>query len=286
MKIAVTAANGKLGSAIIKSLLQTHAATDIVALARTPAHAGFLTEQYGVEVRAGDYDNANQLEGSLQGMDVVLLVSSMDEPDRRIGQHRNVIESAKINGVKKIVYTSIQGSTTQTAFAPIVKSNQQTEQDIKDSGLDWVIGRNGIYIEPDVDYIDSYKAQGEIANCAGEGRCGYTTHEELAVAYSQMLTHAKHNADTYNLNGECITQEQFTQYLNDTFGTALSYRAMTVEAFKQDRMSELGEFMGTVIAGIYEQIAIGAMDNQSDFFRVIGREHQSWNDYFNPLNQQ
>ncbi len=281
MKIAVTAANGKLGSAIIENLLQAHAATDIVALARTPAKAEFLTKQYGIEVRAGDYDDVQQLENSLQGIDSVLLVSSMDEPAKRIGQHRNVIEAAKKNGVTKIVYTSIQGSSTQTAFAPIVKSNQQTEQDIKDSGLNWVIGRNDIYIEPDVDYIDSYKAQGEIANCAGEGKCGYTTHEELAVAYSQMLINANHDANTYNLNGESIIQQQLTQYLNDGFGTTLSYRHMTVEAFKQDRIDELGEFIGTVIAGIYEQIAIGAMQNQSDFAKVVGREHMSWTEYFN-----
>ena len=83
------------------------------------------------------------------------------------------------------------------------------------------------------------------------------------------------------MNGEPITQQQLTQYLNDRFGTTLSYRYMTVEAFKQDRIDELGEFIGTVIAGIYEQIAIGAMDNQSDFAKVVGREHMSWTEYFN-----
>ena len=283
MKIAVTAANGKLGSAIIETLIQTHPVNNIIALARTPAKAQFLTEKYGVEVRAGDYDDVRQLEASLQGVDAVLLVSSMDEPNKRIGQHRNVIASAKKSGVTKIVYTSIQGSSTQAAFAPIVRSNWQTEQDIKDSGLDWVIGRNGIYIEPDVDYIDSYKAQGAIVNCAGEGRCGYTTHKELAIAYGQMLTDATHHANTYNLNGTPITQQQLTQYLNQAFGTALTYQEMTVEAYQQDRINELGEFIGTVVAGIYEQISIGAMDNNSDFAKAAGREHIGWAEYFDQL---
>ena len=283
MKIAVTAANGKLGSAIIETLIQTHPVNNIIALARTPAKAQFLTEKYGVEVRAGDYDDVRQLEASLQGVDSVLLVSSIDEPNKRIGQHRNVIESANKSGVTKIVYTSIQGSSTQAAFAPIVRSNWQTEQDIKDSGLDWVIGRNGIYIEPDVDYIDSYKAQGAIVNCAGEGRCGYTTHEELAIAYGQMLTDATHHANTYNLNGTPITQQQLTQYLNQAFGTALTYQEMTVDAYQQDRINELGEFIGTVVAGIYEQISIGAMDNNSDFAKAAGREHIGWAEYFDQL---
>jgi len=96
-----------------------------------------------------------------------------------------------------------------------------------------------------------------------------------------MLINAKHDANTYHLNGESITQQQLTQYLNDRFGTTLSYRRMTIEAFKRDRINELGEFMGTVIAGIYEQIAISAMNNQSDFAKIVGREHMSWTEYFN-----
>lgn len=105
----------------------------------------------------------------------MLLVSGMDAPDKRIGKHRNVINAAKAAGVAKIVYTSVQGAEENTAFSPVIQSNRQTEQDIKDSGLDYVIGRNGIYIEPDVEYIDSYRKLGKIYNCAGEGKCGYTT---------------------------------------------------------------------------------------------------------------
>jgi NAD(P)H dehydrogenase (quinone) len=45
-----------------------------------------------------------------------------------------------------------------------VRSNRQTEEDVKASGLEWVIGRNGIYIEPDVEYAPKYVERGEIAN--------------------------------------------------------------------------------------------------------------------------
>lgn len=103
----------------------------------------------------------------------------MDAPDDRVQQHRNVIDAAKAGGVAKIVYTSIQGAEEGTAFSPVVRSNRQTEADIRDSGLAWAFGRNGIYIEPDVEYLDSYRVRGEIANCAGDGKCGYTTRMAL-----------------------------------------------------------------------------------------------------------
>lgn len=277
--IAVTAASGHLGRAIVKALTAKSSTDRVVALARTPAKA----EDLGVEVRQGDYNDRAGLEHSLQGVDTVLLVSGMDAPDKRIGQHRNVIEAAKAAGVKKIVYTSVQGPEAGSSFSPVVNSNRQTEKDVRDSGLEWVIGRNGIYIEPDVEYIDSHRASGEIANCAGDGRCGYTTRAELAFAYAQLLSSDAHNGKTYNLHGESLSQTELAACLNRAFGTSLVYRAMSVEEFRQDRVAELGEFIGTVIAGIYTGIRDGAFNHASNYTEAAGRPHQSWDDYFAAL---
>lgn len=279
MTIAVTAVTGHLGAEIAKTLSGMDTGEPIVGLARTPEKA----KSMNIEVRAGDYNHREQLEQSLSGVDTILLVSGMAAPEDRIQQHRNVINAAKAAGVKKIVYTSIQGAEKGTAFSPIVQSNRQTEADIRASGLAWAIGRNGIYIEPDVEYIGTYKAQGEIANCADDGKCGYTTRPELAYAYACMLNDPKHDGQTYNLHGELLTQAQLAEYLNRTFGTGLEYRSMSVAEYREERVAELGEFMGTVIAGIYEGIRNGALDQASDYHAVTGRPHQSWDDYFRLL---
>ena len=279
MTIAVTAVTGQLGSAIAEALIAMNTGETIIGLARSPAKAMGL----GIEIRPGDYDDAGQLRASLAGVDTLLLVSGMAAPEDRIGQHRNVINAAKAAGVKKIVYTSVQGAEQGTAFSPIIQSNRQTEADIRNSGLDWVIGRNGIYIEPDVEYIDSYRKAGEIANCAGDGRCGYTTRPELAFAYARMLTGSDHNGRTYNLHGGLLTQSELADYLNKAFGSELVYRPMSFEDFKADRIAELGEFIGTVIAGIYQGIREGASYRPSDFEAAAGRPHQSWDDYFSSI---
>ncbi|MGB7391348.1 SDR family oxidoreductase [Marinomonas sp.] len=282
MKIAVTAASGQLGAAIVNALLSLTSKENIIALARTPEKAQHL----GVEVRPGDYNDLAQLEASLQSVDTLLLVSGMDAPDKRIGQHRNVIAAAKKAGVTKIVYTSVQGAEENTAFSPVIQSNRQTEQDVRESGLEWVIGRNGIYIEPDIEYIENYKKAGSIFNCAGEGKCGYTTRDELAYAYAKMLLEDKHKGHTYNLNGESITQSQLVDFMNEAFDANLVYQAMTVEAFKENRIAELGDFLGTVIAGIYQGILEGKSDNPSQFAAAAGREHIRWEDYFSKLKAE
>lgn len=274
--LAVTAASGQLGSAIVEATVALVGRERVIGLARTPANAKSL----GVDVRPGDYDSPGDLEQSLRGVDTLLLVSGMDAPDKRIGQHRNVIEAAKKSGVAKIVYTSVQGAAEDTAFSPIVQSNRQTEDDVRSSGLQWAIGRNGIYIEPDVEYIDTYKQRGEIANCAGDGKCGYTTRSELGYAYARLLTESQHDGQTYNLHGEAITQQQLASFLNEAFAADLNYRSMSVAEYRAERIAELGEFIGSVIAGIYEGIRNGAADNESHFALAAGRAHQSWCEYF------
>jgi NAD(P)H dehydrogenase (quinone) len=271
MKIAVTSASGKLGASIVKNLIREVGKEQVIAIARTPERAKHL----GVEVRKGDYNSREEFDIALAGIDAVLLVSGMDDPQKRIIQHRNVIEAAKANGVKKIVYTSIIGAEKNNAFSPIVQTNRQTEKDVQNSGLNWVIGRNGIYIEPDLEYIENYIKAGGIKNCADQGKCTYTCRAELGYAYAKMLLEPKHEGEIYNLVGPAITQKELAENINKVFGTNLDFNSISVEAYAEERQAELGDFMGTIIAGLYEGIKNGSNNVPSDFEKAAGRPHIS-----------
>ena len=253
MKVAVTTASGQLGGAIIRALVPEIGKENIIGVARSPEKADLP----GIEIRKGDYNSLEEFRTALNGVEVVLLVSGFDLPDKRIEQHRNVIGAAKENGVRKIVYTSILGASGDSTFDAIVNSNRQTERDIQESGLEWSIGRNGLYIEPDVEYLDTYRKEGKIANCAGDGRAGYTTRDELAYAYSRMILHNDRNGKILHLTGEPISQQELTDHLNRTFRTNLVYEEMTPEAYLDHQKSVNGEYLGPIIAGIYVKIRNG-----------------------------
>src|SRR5690606_26756526 len=136
---------------------------------------------------------------------------------------------------------------------------------------------------PDLDYIESYRARGEIANSAGDGKCGYTARSELGAAYASLLTRSDHDGRTVNLNGEPISQTRLVEYLNRTYSTQLKYRAMPSAEYARDRIAELGPFMGGIIAGIYDGIRLGAFSTPGDFKAVTSRSHQGWDDYFRSL---
>ncbi len=279
MKAAVTACSGGLGSAIAKEAIKEFGSENVIGICRTPSKA----EHLGIEIRRADYSSKEEYDDALKGIDVLLVISASGNPAPRVAMHQNVIDAAAKNGVKKIVYTSIIGSPEKSEFSDIIISNRVTEENIKKSGFDYSIGRNGIYIEPDVEYIEQYKKDGTIINCAGEGKTLYTTRGELAYAYTQMMKDEKHNGQIYNLGGEAISQNELAEYLNKTFNTNLVYEAVSVEEYKKERIAELGEFMGTVIAGIYESIRNGDFDVDSHYEKVAGRKHISWDEYFSSI---
>jgi len=279
MKVAVTSASGQLGGAVIEALTPEIGTENVIGIARSPLK---IADQH-IEIRKGDYNSKQEFDLALTGVEVVLLVSGMDHPDKRIVQHRNVIHAAREAGVRKIVYTSIIGKAGSSTFDAIVSSNRQTERDIQESGLEWSIGRNGLYIEPDVEYIETYKNEGKISNCAGKGLCSYTTRSELAYAYSRMILNEDRNNQIFELAGKAISQGQLAGYLNLAFGTSLSYESISPETYLELQRKNNGEFLGQIIAGIYKKIRDGEFEIESRFHEAAGRKHISWDSYFESL---
>ena len=270
MKIGVTSANGQLGSSIINHLKNECGSEKIIGLARTVEKA----KKLGVEIRQGDYDQASDFRENLNGVKTLVILSANGDPQKRIPQHRNIIEGAKENGVQKLVYTSIVGSSEGNSFSPVVASNRQTEEDVKNSGLEWAIGRNGLYLEPDLEYIEKYIQEGGISNCAGDGLSAYTSRDELGYAYAKMATEDQHNSQVYNLVGEPITQGRLAELINQVYASQLEFNSMSIEEYLDERKAALGEFLGTIIGGIYAGIRNGLFNPESHYRLAAGRKHK------------
>ena len=270
-KIAVTLANGKLGSQIIKLLVKKIGKENVIGIARSPEKAEYL----GVEIRKGDYNSYSDFKLALKGIDTLLLISGIDEPILRAKQHENIIEASKENKVNKIVFTSVIGDLKNTSFKPIIESNRKTELDVSSSGMEWSIGRNSLYIEPDLEYINTYIKEGGIINSANDGKCGYTSRQELAKAYVEMALHKKHNGEIYNLLGKLVTQKELANSINKVYKTNLVYNSISVNDYLKDRKKDLGDFLGFIIGSIYENIRNGNFDMKSDFEKITGAPHLS-----------
>lgn len=134
-----------------------------------------------------------------------------------------------------------------------------------------------------MEYIETYKKEGKLANCAADGLCSYTVRSELAFAYVQMILNSDRNGQVFNLAGNSISQRELAEYLNSAFGSDLVYEEMTPEAYLKLQLQLNGDFLGMVITGIYTKIRNGEFNMQSNFKAAAGRRHLEWGEYFNSL---
>ena len=185
MKVAVTAASGRLGRAILKYLCDDIGADKVVAVARSPEQV----ELPQIEKRRGDYGSIEEMTAAFDGIDTVVMISApVVIGTDRVALHRNVIDAAKRAGVRKMLYTSVIGNGLEegTMFAATQQVNRQAEYDLQASGLEWVVARNALYLELDLNHIRRADETGIYRNNAGSGRCGYLTIDELAFATAKL----------------------------------------------------------------------------------------------------
>jgi hypothetical protein len=167
--LAVTGATGKLGQLVVAALLQQLPPGKIAALVRAPAMASDLAAK-GVIVREADYDRPETLGPALAGVDKLLLISG-SEIGRRVPQHKAVIDAAKAAGVKLIAYTSLLHADTSSLG--LADEHRQTEVLLKESGVPYVLLRNGWYTENYTASIPAALQHGALLGSAGEGRIAW-----------------------------------------------------------------------------------------------------------------
>lgn len=181
--IVVTGASGQLGRLVIQNLLQTVAASDIVAAVRSPEKAADLAA-LGVQVRKADYNQPATLQTAFEGASRILLISS-SEVGARAAQHESVIAAAKQAGVELLAYTSLlHADSSPLALA---SEHLQTEAAIRASGLRYAMLRNGWYTENYAMGIPTALAHGALIGSAGEGRIASASRNDYAAAAAAIL---------------------------------------------------------------------------------------------------
>jgi len=280
MKIAVTAATGRLGQAVITELLARLPNSDVIAIARDPAQVPFES----VATRAGDYAQVEQMQKAFAGVDTGVFISApVTAGVDRLALHQNVVIAAKRAGVRKLIYTSVIGNelAADTYFAPFYELNAGTEKLVKESGLEWVIARNGLYLDLDLVHIRKADAAGGVyRNNAGEGRCGYISIAELGYAIAGLATSDDCNGMCVNLFGELYTQAELVAFANEAYGLHVRYEPITlqqnVERFLQDeRIAARGAAVARMLSGCFECMSRGAYEGASHFERAAGRPAKS-----------
>jgi NAD(P)H dehydrogenase (quinone) len=225
--IAVTGSTGKFGRLVVEGLKTKLPASQIIALARTPAKAAAL----GVAVREADYSKPATLLQALAGVKTLLLVSS-SEVGQRAQQHRNAIEAAKKAGVQWIVYTSLLHAD-RSAIKLLAEEHLATETDLRASGLPFTLLRNGWYTENYTASIPGAIAGGAFLGSAGDGKISSAARADYAAAAVAVVTTEGHPGKIYELAGDqAWTLTDLAAEISRQTGKKIPYKNLSEQEYE------------------------------------------------------
>ncbi|MFF7112495.1 SDR family oxidoreductase [Streptomyces albogriseolus] len=269
MSIVVTGASGKLGRHVVEQLLEKVPAGQVTAVVRDPESVADLAER-GVRVAVADYNAPETFDGLFAAGDKVLLISGNEFDKGRVRQHSVVIDAARAAGVALLAYTSAPGSLTAT----LADDHRGTERALLDSGVPYVLLRNGWYHENYTENLAPVLEHDAVVAAAGEGRISSASRADYAAAAVAVLTGEGHENTTYELGGdEAWSFAEYAAELSRQTGREIVYTPVTPEALTGILTGAgVPEPMAAVFAGVDAAIAEGQLVVDSgDLSRLTGR---------------
>jgi NAD(P)H dehydrogenase (quinone) len=268
--ILVTGASGQLGRLVVKALLKSVQPSEVIAAARSPEKVSDLAD-LGVEVRPMDYTKPETVDSALVGVERVLLISS-SELGSRVPQHANVIDGCKKAGVKLLAYTSILRADSSPL--PLALEHKETEALLAQSGVPFVLLRNGWYSENYTTGVPGAVAQGMVLGCAGDGKISSAARADYAEAAARVLLAEDQAGRVYELAGDsAYTLNELAAEITRQSNKEITYMNLPEEAYL-DILTSVGlpDPIATLLAeSDTGALAGGLFDDSGALGRLIGR---------------
>ena len=267
--IGITGVTGKLGSYVADLVDQQGISS--IHLARRPERAKVYAS---AEIRKMVYANTPEVVDALKGIDVLLMVSARENPER-VEEYKSFLDAAKLAGVQHIVYTSFYGADEKATFT-LSRDHAQTEAYIKKLGFTYTFLRDNFYLDF---FIDIALENGEIRGPAGRGRVSAVARKDTSRVAAEILLNPKEwENQTLNLTGpEDLSMEEIVELLSKNTGKIITYVDESVEEAYESRKkwpAQTWEYDAWV--STYTAIKAGEQAGVSaDVEKVLGRPAMS-----------
>ncbi len=229
--ILITGATGNLGSSVVAQLLKKSDSSQFIATSSNVEGVEKLKAK-GLHSRLANFSDTASLNEAFKGIDKLLLISTMDQ--NRFEQHKNVIDAAKNQGVKHIVYTSLAIKDIQTSgVKDLMISHFQTEDYIKASGLTYTILRNTMYADALTQILGENALNQDINLPGGNGKVPYALRREMGEGTANLLLQDGHENKTYDIVGSAsFGYKEIAATLSQLTGNKIHYNDIAEDDLK------------------------------------------------------
>jgi uncharacterized protein YbjT (DUF2867 family) len=209
--ILVTGATGLSGSAVIRACAER--GLPVRALIRGPAKVAALGIPATVELAEGDMLKPETLEGALDGVERVLLISS---PDPHLVETQcTFIDAAKRAGVRHIVKLSGMGCWSHSTFR-FARMHAEVERYLEGSGLAWTHLRPSTFMQTHLrELIPTILSEGTVYLPMADARLAPVDVEDIAHVAVALLQGSGHEGKRYEMTGpEALTTAEIAAHIS------------------------------------------------------------------------
>jgi NAD(P)H dehydrogenase (quinone) len=280
--ILVTGVTGPLGESIFTTLLEKVNVSSIRVLVREE-QKGKEFEKKGAGFAIGDYNDLHSLEEATKGIDTLILVSGNDL-EHRANQHLRVIRAAKENGVKKVIYYSLQRRDDQPDGGLLgnkTVAHYITENALIASGMTYVILQVSLYSDMIPQYAGQQIQQTKtIYLPAGDGKSAYALRSEFGEAGAIVAIDetGKYDNKFIELTGsEAIGWETIADMISAITGEKYKYVSPEVPEFLE-AMKKNGTpaWLGPALKEMQQAVAHGEFSKVTDDLEsILGRKPET-----------
>ena len=276
-KIAVTGVTGNLGGMV--SRLCKKNGIEVRNLARNVEKA----EKLGFfNVFKSNYDKSGDTVKSLEGIEVLFMVSGSENPNR-VQQHKDFIDAAKIAGVSHVIYLSFYNASKNSIFT-LGRDHYATEEYIKENGFKYTFLRDNFYADF---FVDLCKEYGEIKGPAGNGKVSAVVRSDVSEVAAKILENpGKWENQTLNMTGpEELSMAEIVKAVSEYFGKEIKYIEETVEeAYESRKIWKAEQWEYDSWVSTYTAIAENEQSGISnDIEKVLGRKATSLAEYLEKI---
>ena len=276
-KIAITGVTGNLGGMV--SRLCKKNGIEVRNLARNVEKA----EKLGFSnVFKSSYDKSGDTVKSLEGIEVLFMVSGSENPNR-VQQHKDFIDAAKIAGVSHVIYLSFYNASKNSIFT-LGRDHYATEEYIKENGFKYTFLRDNFYADF---FVDLCKEYGEIKGPAGNGKVSVVVRSDVSEVAAKILENpGKWENQTLNMTGpEELSMTEIVKAVSEYFGKEIKYIEETVEeAYESRKIWKAEQWEYDSWVSTYTAISENEQSGISnDIEKVLGRKATSLVEYLEKI---
>ena len=234
--VLVTGATGQQGGAVVRALIAR--GHRVKAISRRPDSEGAkrLTAA-GVEVVAGDLDDAASVATAAEGVDTMFLMGNSYEAgtDAETRQGIAVANAAKAAGVGHLIYSSVADADKKTGI-PHFDSKYLVEKHIAGLGIPYTISAPVAFMENTVApwAIDGLR-QGVYAAALPPTRVLQQITIDDIGAFVSALAERREQVfgKRFDIAGDELSGEQQVKILSEVLGRPITYRELPIAAIRQ-----------------------------------------------------